>query len=107
MIMKFFPTLFRGLPLARVAAVSTMLVVPTILRERGFRFFFYMADRFEPPHVHVQRDDCAAKLWLDPLEFSFAEGFRQHECNEILRITQDHLDGFLRAWYQTFGGLKP
>ena len=36
--------------------------VPTILRERGFRFFFYMADKFEPPHVHVQREDCAAKL---------------------------------------------
>src|SRR5712672_3279521 len=62
--------------------------VPTILRERGFRFFFYMADRFEPPHVHVQRDDCAAKLWLDPLEFAFVEGFRRHEANDILHITE-------------------
>ena len=80
--------------------------VPTILRERGFRFFFYMADRFEPPHVHVQRDDCAAKLWLDPLEFAFIEGFRRHEANDILHITEQHRDEFLRAWYKTFGDLS-
>ncbi len=80
--------------------------VPTILRERGFRFFFYMADRFEPPHVHVQRDDCAAKLWLDPLEFAFVEGFRRHEANDILLITEQHRDEFLRAWYKTFGDLS-
>jgi hypothetical protein len=36
-----------------------------------------MADRYEPPHVHVQRDDNAAKLWLDPLEFAYIEGFRR------------------------------
>jgi hypothetical protein len=81
--------------------------MPTVLRERGYRFFFYMADRLEPAHIHVERDDSAAKVWLDPLEFSFVEGFREHECNEILRITDAHLDEFLRAWYVTFGGLQP
>ena len=67
----------------------------------------YMADRLEPPHIHVTRDDDAAKLWLDPLEFAFVEGFRRHECNEIRRITEAHLDDFRRAWFQTFGGLQP
>lgn len=50
--------------------------VPAILRESGCRFYFHMADRLEPPHVHVARDDYAARLWLDPLEFAFVEGFR-------------------------------
>jgi len=81
--------------------------MPTILREQGLRFFFYMADRFEPPHIHLSRDDCAAKLWLDPLEFAFIEGFRRHECNEILRITKTHLDEFLLAWYAAFVNLDP
>ena len=81
--------------------------MPTVLRERGYRFFFYMADSLEPAHIHVERDDAAAKVWLDPLEFSFADGFRDHECSEILRITSAHLDEFLRAWYLAFGGLKP
>ncbi|MGD0088879.1 MAG: DUF4160 domain-containing protein [Planctomycetota bacterium] len=81
--------------------------MPTILRDRGYRFFFFMADRFEPPHVHVSKDNKAAKLWLDPLDFAYVEGFRAHECSEILRITQDHLDEFLRRWHQVFGGLQP
>ena len=79
--------------------------MPTLLRERGFRFFFYMADRFEPPHVHIQRDDNAAKVWLDPLELAFSDGFRRHEVSELLRITEQHLDEFLAAWHRTFGGL--
>src|SRR5256886_13761653 len=45
---------------------------------------------------HVQRSDCAAKLWLDPLEFAFVEGFRRHGCNDLLRITESHLDEFLQ-----------
>jgi len=71
--------------------------MPTVLRKRGYRFFFYMADRPEPAHTHVERDDSAAKVWLDPLEFSLVEGFREHECREILRITDTHLNEFLRA----------
>ncbi len=61
--------------------------MPTVLREGGYRFFFNMADRLEPAHIHVERDDSDAKVWLDPLKFSFVEGFREHECNETLRIT--------------------
>lgn len=30
--------------------------VPTVDREGPYRFFFYSADRDEPPHVHVERD---------------------------------------------------
>ena len=65
-----------------------------------------MADRFEPPHVHVSRDDSAAKIRLDPMECAFIEGFRRHECNEILRITESHLDEFLHAWYHHFVDLN-
>jgi hypothetical protein len=81
--------------------------MPSVLRERGYRFFLYMADRLEPAHIHAERDDCAAKIWLDPLAFSFVEGFREHECKEILRIANPHLDEFLKAWYLAFGGLQP
>jgi len=39
---------------------------PTILRIGHFRFFFYSGDREEPPHVHIERNDQVAKIWLDP-----------------------------------------
>ena len=41
--------------------------MPTVLRVGSFRFFFYAGDGGEPPHIHVERDDCEAKFWLDPM----------------------------------------
>jgi hypothetical protein len=41
--------------------------MPTVLRSGPYRFFFYTGDGGEPPHVHVERDDCEAKFWLDPV----------------------------------------
>jgi hypothetical protein len=81
--------------------------MPTIWREQGYRFFFYMADRYEPPHMHVQKGDSAAKLWLDPLEYAWNDGFRSHDLHEILRIVKVHLDEFIAEWYKVFGGLEP
>lgn len=34
----------------------------TVLRSGPYRFFLYAGDRYEPPHVHVERDDCEAKF---------------------------------------------
>jgi hypothetical protein len=79
--------------------------MPTVLRERGYRFFFYAADRYEPPHIHVQRERSSAKLWLDPIEIARVKHFRPQELNEIVRITEAHLEEFLAVWYRQFGGL--
>ena len=78
--------------------------VPTVLREKGYRFFFYMADRYEPPHIHVTKQENAAKLWLDPVELAFNDGFREHELTEIARIIDAHLDELVAAWYKSFSG---
>jgi hypothetical protein len=77
--------------------------MPTVLREKGYRFFFYMADRYEPPHIHVNKQENAAKLWLDPVELAFNDGFREHELAEIVRIVNAHLDELIAAWYKSFG----
>jgi len=42
--------------------------MPTYSRVGPFRFFFYAAWG-EPPHVHVERDDCEG-FWLDPSAWS-------------------------------------
>jgi hypothetical protein len=64
--------------------------MPTVLREKGYGFFFYMADQYEPPHIHVAKQANAAKFWLDPLELAFNDGFREHELSEIRRIIKAH-----------------
>ncbi|MCO6455665.1 MAG: DUF4160 domain-containing protein [Pirellulaceae bacterium] len=38
--------------------------MPTVLRVGPYRFFFYAGDGDEPAHVHVERDDSEAKVWL-------------------------------------------
>jgi hypothetical protein len=42
--------------------------MPTVLHERGYRFFFYADDRSEPRHVHVQREPWMAKFWIEPID---------------------------------------
>ena len=60
--------------------------MPTILRERGFRFFFYSDDRVEPRHVHVQREAHTAKFWLEPIECERSGGFTRSELMDIYRL---------------------
>jgi hypothetical protein len=54
-----------------------------VLRVGPFRFFFHAGDGGEPPHVHVERDDCEAKCWLDPIWLDRSHGFHRKEINRI------------------------
>lgn len=56
--------------------------MPTVLRSGPYRFFFYSGDRREPPHVHVERDDSRAKLWLNPVRLQASGGFSRAEINK-------------------------
>src|SRR3989304_2044126 len=49
--------------------------MPTVLRVGPYRFFFFAADRDEPHHVHVEREDKIAKFWLDPVRLQTSGGF--------------------------------
>lgn len=60
--------------------------MPTVLRVGPYRLFFYSADGNEPPHIHIERDTCIAKLWLDPVRLATSGGFRRPEIREIERI---------------------
>ncbi|HEV7223778.1 MAG TPA: DUF4160 domain-containing protein, partial [Pirellulales bacterium] len=60
------------------------------MRVGPFRFFFYSGDGTEPPHVHVGRDECEAKFWLDPTRLEWSQGFRRKELNRIRRVVEHH-----------------
>lgn len=70
--------------------------MPTALVERGFRFYFYMADLInEPPHVHVDKQGNTAKFWLDPIELANSGGYRNRELRQIERIIEANLDSIV------------
>ncbi len=73
--------------------------MPTILKVGPFRFYFYPADRNEPRHVHVDRDDKEAKFWLDPTpRRAYNHGFSGGEIRQIVGIIQVNLDRLRREW---------
>ena len=77
--------------------------MPTILRERGYRFFFYADDRMEPRHVHVQREARTAKFWLEPIECERSSGFSRSELMDIYELIVERREVLLRKWDEFFG----
>lgn len=72
--------------------------MPVVLRVGRYKFWFYEADLDEPPHVHVGSAGSEAKFWLNPISQARARGFREHELNDIAKITLEHRGQLLLAW---------
>jgi Domain of unknown function (DUF4160) len=77
--------------------------MPTVLRDSGFRFFFYGLQESEPPHVHVEHGHQVAKFWLSPVDLAESSGFRAHELNRLRSLMIEHRLTFLEAWNGHFG----
>jgi hypothetical protein len=77
--------------------------LPTVLRSGPYRLFFYAADRDEPAHVHVEREDCGAKFWLDPVYLESSRGFGRVEIRRIGRLVEVNRELLLRSWHEYFG----
>lgn len=76
--------------------------MPTVRRSGPYRLFFYSSDRAEPPHVHVERDDSTAKLWLSPVRLQASRGFRPAEVRRIQQLVERHREELLRSWNAFF-----
>ncbi len=76
--------------------------MPTVLRLSGFRFFFYSNEGFEPAHIHVEKGDCEAKFWLEPVELVYSIGFSAKEINQLRKITLEYQQLFNKAWHEYF-----
>ena len=76
--------------------------MPTVHREGPYRFFFYSADRNEPPHVHVERDANRAKFWLDPVRLARSGGFGAAELHQVERLVVAREQLLLKAWNEYF-----
>jgi Domain of unknown function (DUF4160) len=71
--------------------------MPTILRERGYRFFFYADDRSEPVHVHVQREARTANFWLEIEDTNFTNS---HESvSNVMRFLKSCVHEIRDNWY--------
>ena len=80
--------------------------MPTVFRERGFRFFFYSNEGSprEPAHIHVEKDNNEAKFWLTPaVQVAYNDGYDARTLLELLVIVTVNRDLIERAWNEFFG----
>lgn len=80
--------------------------MPTVLRIDGYRLYFYSneGDPREPVHVHVEKGEAEAKVWLVPnIALSESHGFNAIELRGIMLIVERHRDTIERAWHDHFG----
>jgi len=75
--------------------------MPTVFRERGFRFFFYSDEGspLEPVHIHVVRDQAEAKFWLEPtVRLDYNRGCDARTLRTIQKLVVANRNLIVRAW---------
>jgi hypothetical protein len=78
-------------------------VNPTVLRVRGYRFYFFSREE-ERAHVHVQHATGEAKFWLTPtVELAQSYGLSRQRLTAALRLAREHANEIRRAWKTHFG----
>jgi len=77
--------------------------VPTVLRWKGYRFFWYYADGSEPPHVHIFKDGRECKIWLRDLTVAFNHGYQSRDLNTLIAKTGEEQQRLLEIWDEQFG----
>jgi hypothetical protein len=79
-------------------------VSPTVLRLRGYRFYFFSREEVRP-HVHVQHATGEAKIWLDPrVELAHNLGLTPVRVATALRLARKHEYEIRAAWTTHFEG---
>jgi hypothetical protein len=77
-------------------------VSPTVLRVRGFRFYFFSREE-RRAHVHVQHADGEAKFWIEPaVELDSNYGLKPKQIAEAEKLVEEHLNEIRRAWAKHF-----
>ncbi len=75
---------------------------PTVLREKGYRVFFFSREEARM-HVHVGAADGEAKFWLEPeLQLAKNSGFSRPQLKTIESLLEDRYHELIGAWRKHF-----
>ena len=76
--------------------------MPTVLKIKGFRFFFFSLEGNEPAHIHVEQAERYAKFWLEPVQLAKSDGFRSSEISELRILVEENKRLFKEKWNEHF-----
>ncbi len=74
--------------------------MPTLLNQKGFKFFFY-ANEHEPKHIHVMKNDDFAKIELENLKV-VQNYMKPKDLKFALEVIKEHKKEFERIWDEWF-----
>ena len=77
--------------------------MPTVLRWRGYRFFWYSWDGVEPPHVHIWKDGKECKIWLSDTSIAFNRGYSASDLRMLVTKAIEEQENLLEIWNEQFG----
>ena len=74
----------------------------TILREKGYRFFFYTNEHL-PIHIHIEKENKTAKFNLEPfIEMVYTRKFNASEISEMRKIIIENKEQLINKWNEYF-----
>ncbi|MBI3362840.1 MAG: DUF4160 domain-containing protein [Chloroflexi bacterium] len=76
--------------------------MPTVLRIGPHRFYFFSREGQEPPHIHVETAENAAKFWLSPVELVWAVGYNSKELRKVRELVEERAPFFSEKWNEHF-----
>jgi hypothetical protein len=76
--------------------------MPTVLKYKSYRFYFFSHENNEPVHIHVDREKYSAKFWIEPVRLARNLGFSANELNKLFKIVIDNKELFREYWYDFF-----
>lgn len=76
---------------------------PRAILINGFDFFFYSMEE-ERKHIHVEKGENVAKIWLEPtIEIAYNHGFTSREIKFIIQTVIEHERVIKDKWNNHFG----
>lgn len=76
--------------------------MPSLLKIGPHRFFFFSREGNEPPHIHIETAENAAKFWLMPVSLEYQVGYNSRELRKVRELVEEHADFFVESWNAYF-----
>lgn len=79
--------------------------MPSILRYKGYTFFFFSSEGVprEPVHVHVRGQGGVGKIWVEPqVMVAHTSGIPAKTLRELVRFVGEHREYFINIWKEYF-----
>ncbi|WP_432271438.1 DUF4160 domain-containing protein [Autumnicola tepida] len=75
--------------------------MPTVLRQNGFRFFFYSNEHL-PEHIHFEGKGGEGKIELNSLILVYSFNLKKKDLKLILNIVEEQRFFFLKRWNEFY-----